>query len=125
MKRDMELVRSLLLSIEESHNGRDPIQFKPDESDKYSKNEIEYHLRLMNDAGLIDANFSSTFAGPESLVRGLTWAGHDFLEAAKNPEVWEQANKEAESKGSKLNDLPIEIVKALLIEALKKMFGLA
>jgi hypothetical protein len=125
MKRNMEIIKDILLDIEEFHKGK-PINLHAGPDDPYTNEEFIYHIKLMIDFGLIDADVHSYMGGHQTAtIKGITWAGHDFLDSARNPDVWNQANKEAESKGSKLNDLPIEIVKALLIEASKKIFGLS
>jgi hypothetical protein len=85
MKREMELVRLLLLQCE----GASP----PPELTNYSQQEVFYHLVLMKEAGLIDAYF---IEGNDVLPVGvrnirLTWAGHDFLDAARNDTIWNKA----------------------------------
>jgi len=44
----------------------------------YRLDEIQYHLRLMNDIGLIE--YANTGAG--DTLRRVTWAGYDYYEAA-------------------------------------------
>jgi hypothetical protein len=88
MKRDMELVRLLLLQYEAGS--------PPAELENYEHQEIIYNLVLMMDAGLIDAY---PLEGNDVLPRGfmnvrLTWAGHDFLDAARNDTVWNKAKDE-------------------------------
>lgn len=123
MKRDLELVKLLLLEIEEKYQGN-PIQSLPENEKNHSKQEIEYHLELMNSYGLINCRITKTFGGSHFIIQGITWSGHDFLDAARNDVVWKAAEDEAEKKGSKFRELPFEIAKALLIQASKNMFGL-
>lgn len=44
----------------------------------YRLDEIQHHIRLMNDIGLIE--YSYTAAG--DIVKRVTWAGYDYYEAA-------------------------------------------
>ena len=44
----------------------------------YRYDEIQHHIRLMNDIGLIE--YSYTGAG--DTVKRVTWAGYDYYEAA-------------------------------------------
>ncbi len=84
MKRDMELVREVLLKVEEilfdgaSHDicvdGR-------------SRHEIAYHVMLLHEAGFIEAMDLGVGWKP---VR-LTYRGHEFLDAARNDGIWEKA----------------------------------
>jgi Hypothetical protein (DUF2513) len=122
MKRDLELIRRLLLETEELYKGS-PISLGPNEDDEFTNAEIQYHLRLMGESGLINYSDYTTKDGPLYMIKGLTWSGHDFLDAARNDKVWDEAKVEAEKKGSKFKDLPFEIAKALLIQVSKNMFG--
>ena len=85
MKRDMELVRLLLL---EAESGETP----PVISD-YSEEQQMYHLLIMEEAGLVVARFmrgnSNEVIG--STTERLTWAGHDFLDATRDSKIWKMA----------------------------------
>ncbi|MEJ0090413.1 MAG: DUF2513 domain-containing protein [Limisphaerales bacterium] len=115
MKRDMELVRLLLLQYE--------AESPPAELADYEQQEIIYNLVLMRDAGLIDAY---PLEGNDVLPRGfmnvrLTWAGHDFLDAARNDTVWNKAKGEFLKPGiSWTFSILLEWLKQ---EARKKFFG--
>lgn len=121
MKRNLEFVRDLLLMIEEK-NTTDSFFLRANEEDPYTNEEMQYHLLLMYDAGLIDGRDCSTSDGPDFLIHGMTWHGHDFLDAARDQTIWNAASEQAESKGVELKGLPFEIAKELLFEAAKKMF---
>ncbi|MFJ6030591.1 DUF2513 domain-containing protein [Bacillus toyonensis] len=123
MKRDMELVRNILIQIEEN-NPRTVVKLIMEENDKFTEDEIDYHLKLMVDAGLIDGQAKRVMGGGLLVnIRGLTWLGHDFLDAARNDKVWEKANETAESKGLDLRSLPLEVVKDFLVESAKALIG--
>jgi len=57
MKRDMDLIRKILLSIEDHEEDTDLTEFNNLEKEGHSKSEIYYHIELLNEAGLIDATF--------------------------------------------------------------------
>ncbi len=122
MKRNMELVRDILIQIEEDKS-KGGFSFVAEEGGKFSNDEIEYHLELMINAGLIDGNVIHTFDGAIIDITSLTWQGHDFLDAARSDKVWEKAEETAESKGLDLSSLPLEIVKDLLVESAKAIIG--
>jgi Hypothetical protein (DUF2513) len=80
MKPDMDIVRELLLRSEAA-NGHvsvnDPLE--------------TYHVRIMIDAGLVEGRISQEITADSprhSYTHNLTWAGHDFLDAARNDTVW-------------------------------------
>jgi hypothetical protein len=85
MKRDMELIRLLLLKQE--------VGEAPPELANYSVEEKLYNLQLMDDASLIVARFSKNNEGEvvEAVIHRLTWAGHDFLDATKDSKIWKKA----------------------------------
>jgi hypothetical protein len=85
MKRDMELIRLLLLKQE--------IGEAPPELAKYSVEEKLYNLQLMDDANLIVVHFGKGNQGEvvDVDIRRLTWAGHDFLDATKDSKIWKKA----------------------------------
>lgn len=105
MKRDIELARDILVALEELDSFDEPVI--PDIPDR-SKHEVVYHIKLLSEAGLIDAQNWSTDDGPEWVATSLTSAGHDFLDAASNNTIWEKAKSIVVERGS-----------ALTIEALK------
>lgn len=84
MKRDMELVRKILFALE-AHDSFDGVELQ---FTKTSAESITYHVKIMADAGLIEAVDLGTRGGAEWLPIGLTWLGHEFLDNARNDTVW-------------------------------------
>ena len=120
MKRDMDLVRHLLLRIEatELHG------FVDFTVDGYDAEEINYNLDLMLQAGLVNGNGSWSFGDPINYsvsIRGLTWEGHDFLEAVRPDSIWHKAEEVAQARGLRLNELPFEVVKGLGVTLLSNL----
>jgi len=54
-------------------------------------------------------------------IQKLTWAGHDFLDAARNDTVWNSAKEKLISVGGSAS---LEILKALLVQTAKQLLGL-
>jgi len=88
MKRDFDLIRNLLFYFESKEDDR-PEQCPDIEG--YSEVEIMYNLRLMDEAGLLNCQRLRT-KDSERILRvaagSLTWAGHDFLDASRNSNIW-------------------------------------
>lgn len=117
MKRDYELIKRILAAIEEKDKGENHIFTKvtlglSDVGDA----EFSYNAVKMYEAGLIKA----AILHADNLTRihpiTLTNAGHDFLDSARSPKVWEKFLKKlAEMGGS----VAMEVAKDLLIQLAK------
>lgn len=109
MKRNMDLIRNIMLQVEASDGPLDMddlgVLGQPEQV-------IAYHLRLLLQADLIDAIDACTKQGEEYLSISLTWDGHEFLDAARDPSRWEQAKEVAGKAG--LGTL--EAFKSILIQ---------
>jgi hypothetical protein len=117
MKRDWEVIRKILLKIEEL----------PTEDSTFSSHELEgidnaivaFQMRLMLDSGLIEGSCRDAIGGaPYCHAFRLTWAGCEFLDAIRRDTVWNEIKKQAKTKTV---DLPIGIINSVakvLIEGL-------
>jgi len=120
MKRDMDLIRALLLHFEAKGNQEHELNTA---IDGYDSNVIGYHLNLMYDAGLITAEpfTSSTSSRVYKVVPfGLTWQGHEFLDAARDNKVWETTRKKIISA---VAEVPFSLLRDLLLLTLKQQLG--
>ena len=117
MKRDFDLIRKILLYVEENHDGNTFIMHN---LDGYENNVFIYHCKLLSDVGLLDGEVEG-FLGPEDsefVCRGLTWAGQDYLANIKNDTVWNKVKKTALEKGI---DLTLDIIATLAAKYTKKI----
>ena len=57
----------------------------------HSDEEISYHVMQLNEEGLIEALDVSSHDGVCWKPRRLTYAGHNFLDAARSNMVWDKA----------------------------------
>ncbi len=115
MKRDMDLIREILLAIESYP-----------ESDAYnlnlsfpghSEDEVSYHCRLLFDAGIIEGKCIQAYEEPDEwMIRGLTWTGHEFLEASRDDTRWNKAKK---ITWEKTKAFSFEILKSVLMDQMK------
>ena len=89
MKRDMDLVRSILLVIEKEATLSQEVQLKQN-LEGHTDEEIYYHVKMMEEAGLIKvAEYLRRGGIPSPIIfgGGITWAGHDFLELSRQNNV--------------------------------------
>jgi predicted transcriptional regulator len=115
VKRDFDLIRQILRSIEDNPRPNEWISI---EVDGFDEETISYHVKLLHEAGLIEAKDLTTKDGFNWMPVSLTWQGHEFLDAAKNETVWKKLKKAIADKGG---SLPFEIVKALAIGFAKEI----
>lgn len=111
MKRDMDLVRKIMLAVEASERPLDSTLIR---ISGYTTETITEHMRLLNEAGLIEgiSAYSVEHRLKWSELR-LTWNGHDFIDAARNESVWTETVTEVRKK---TGAVPFEVLKGLLID---------
>lgn len=111
MKRDLDLIRTLLVRVEEGKNpALEPIE-------GYSSEQILYNAALTVEATpplvvgeVLRHGFGDVLT--VSMDR-LTWDGHDFLEAARDNTVWKKAKETVLKPGASFTfDLLKEWLKA-------------
>ena len=99
MKRDMELVRTILFAIEDQFISGCICNL---EIDGYDQNTVGYHCQLMFENGLIDA-FKADGYDDEPMavffVGNLTWEGYDFLEKIRQDTIWNKIKSCITQKG--------------------------
>jgi hypothetical protein len=117
MKRDMDLVREILLAVEGNPSGYMPCELK---IDGYSEETIAYHTCLLKEADLIDGEESECPAGRQVIPSRLTWAGHEFLDASKEPSRW----KEAREAIGKIGGASLTVWTAVLTQIVLKNLSL-
>jgi hypothetical protein len=95
MKRDMDLVRKILLEVESwswaQRNDVPKIEGHPDE-------EVSYHVKMMHDVGLIEAVTLSQGQELDWRPTCLTWDGHDFLDAPGSKPAGRSRRRWSETK---------------------------
>lgn len=103
MRRDADLVRELLLKLEAlpMSPGSTVLLGGHDEElaiDGYSADEIDYHLSLIKEAGFIEGPKFDASDG-RLTFRRLSWEGHEFVDAIRDPEAWKRTKAGASKVG--------------------------
>jgi hypothetical protein len=121
MKRDMELIRKLLLFFEEKES---PQHIKVPPIEGYDDGTIKTHLVLMHDAGFLRCEpvRSSTSDRVIYVVPfELTWAGHDFLQTMRDDTLWRKAKEHVLKPGASWS---FDILKEWAKHELRQKLGL-
>ncbi|KWA05641.1 hypothetical protein WL26_23915 [Burkholderia cepacia] len=126
MKRDMDLIRELMLKLEAlPMRPGGIVHITPNaeevQVDGYDVEQIGYHLSLIKEAGLVDT------AGMRPMVgigfRQLSWAGHDFLDSVRSPDVWDKTKQAATAAGGFTVELLVFAAKTYLEGKIKGLIG--
>lgn len=91
MKRNLDLIRDLLILAEESDG---PVTDDALSASDYMRSELAYHVELMTQRGLIDGcveydGFHRTAMNIS--ISSITWEGYDYLDAIRSDDVWHKA----------------------------------
>ena len=91
MKRDMELIREILLAVEAGDDSSKISGYDPDL--------IKYHQALTIEAGLVDGVTSKSTSNTTKVanfisLRKLTWNGHEFIDAVRQDSIWNTVKTE-------------------------------
>lgn len=119
MRRDLDLIRLVLLRIEEND---EPTRAMELSVEGFSDVQVQYHVKLLKDAGYIVAQDFSSMTGMDYRPKSLTWKGHDFLDAARSATVWNRVKTKLKDIGS---DAPLAIVKQLAMKYVQESLGLS
>lgn len=116
MKRDMELIRQILIEFE-----------KIDEQDRggigrfkiegYSHEEVVNHVFLLEQKNMVEIINCTSNTGRAFLAKGLTWEGHDFLDKARNERIWKKALAKFSNIGVTAT---LDLLKELLTSLIKE-----
>ena len=118
MKRDMDLVREILLTIESMETRYEHLNV-PD----YPVDSVNHHLDLLISAGIVNGEMNWTFGGPATpIVESLSWEGYDFLDAIRNESIWSKTKDFMKERD--LQGIPIELLKAVATDFAKQQLGL-
>jgi hypothetical protein len=122
MKRDMDLVRELLIQIESNpvlDGSKWMTPSSPEEIGIQDRSieEVAYHLDL-----LVEAHLVRGFPGQRmATISKLTWQGHEFLDDIRDHDIWSKTKERI--KG--LPTIAIGIVAEIAKAEIKKKLGLS
>ncbi|KKC27243.1 DUF2513 domain-containing protein [Sphingomonas sp. SRS2] len=112
MRRDSDLIRAILLAIE--NEDRCEVLRMPD-INGYDDETVHFHARLLVEKGFLKTYFPDR-AGrqPWTCIR-LTWEGYDFLDAIRDPVVWRWVKHSAAKVGSWSIETLAAIAKSMIL----------
>ena len=125
MKRNMDLIRQLLLGIESETSTQHEFNIEGvDDLEKW------YNVDLLVEANFIRgvavrwaADGTGSYITFKGLV-ALTWHGHDFLNAVRDDTVWFEAKEKVHADGLDMQSLTFDVIKSLCVSTIERILGL-
>lgn len=113
MKRNWEIIRDILIKLEELPNTDSGLQlsdFPPEKAYEYA-----YHVELLIEAGIVEGHMSKGAGrGPAHFfAHRLTWDGHEFLDSVRSSTVWSKTKNVFAAKGI---EMTFELVKSVAVD---------
>lgn len=109
MKRNLDLARLIVQRLREKESQDGWLELT---LDGFSPDDISYHVYLLSDAGLVDAQEAPAGSGTWK-ARGLRWAGHEFFEVSRNKILWKAAKSRLHEQGIGVS---FDLIKSLLLD---------
>ena len=109
MTRNWEIIREILLRLESTNTPNAYVN--ANSFDGLPEQEVAYNMRLLSDAGCIEARIMDSSSGDgkinAALALRLKNAGHDLLDTMRNESVWNKVKEKFTSSGI---DMTIDLV---------------
>lgn len=112
MRRDPDLIRTILLTVEASETG-ELLRLPPIEG--HSSDAVHFHVRLLLEAGLLQTAMPNRGPQQDWIVLRLSWAGYDFVDHVRDPKVWRTTKAGAAKIGSWSLDTLSTLAKAAIL----------
>jgi hypothetical protein len=122
MKRDMNLIRELLLKIEEAKEPPYFAELVSQDPDEYQLAAYQMQM-LIEEVGLVRGIDGSSMERRDWYELQLTWRGQDFVDDIRNSTVWEKTKEGAKKVGGVSFDLLIGLAKEYAKAEIKARLG--
>ncbi len=117
MTRDWDLIRALLLKLEQKPDSQGFVHLNA--LPAWDEDTVSYHIRLLSQAGLIEATCKeSNQAKVFCLAINLTWDGHELLDSVRNDNAWNNIRFILKQQGLALSYEAIKAVAQALLKTL-------
>lgn len=115
MRRDLDLVRDILIQVGEADG---PVDYEELGNGRPAAL-VAYRCDLMAQRGLLDLGLVRRDSGGDYVtlqVNGLTWDGEDYLAAIADPVVWKKAKAEAAKVGKSVTFEVLKTAAVLIVQ---------
>ena len=122
MKRNSDLIRRILLHVEENIQPGDNDSISLEDFPDVNWNVFVEHIRLLSDSGFIDLHKNWEF-GESVFVRGLSMKGFDLLDSIRDPKIWSKTKNTVDKVGGVALDVLMQVAKGYVVQMLEKTTG--
>ena len=120
MRRDMDLIRRMLIDCADSPG---PVDASVWVTDSRPMAVVGYHVQLLSESGLAVCSVFSADGDPyyRCSVDRLTWSGQDFLAAVADDGIWSQVKRRVSAT---VGTVAADTLKALAVRLAADVLGL-
>lgn len=126
MRRDIELIRQLLLKLEDQKiapNVTRSLRPADLQIEGYDIDVIVLHLDMLTNSPYLKNSKIDT--GGNLLFMGISWEGHELIDAIREKDVWKETLENARKNGStETISFIFEIAKSVIKKQLKEKAGI-
>ncbi|EKF36684.1 DUF2513 domain-containing protein [Bacillus xiamenensis] len=118
MKRDMNLIREILIKLEEHENPNVWLSIEIENEDPVK---VSYHIKLLSEARMLegkDLGIDQYFCWK---ARSLTYQGHELLDSMRDGTVFKRVKNHF---GEKFNSVPLEVIKQMALKFTLESLGI-
>lgn len=118
MRRDMDVVRSIVLAVSDASGPVNSVDGVPG-------TDFVIHAQLLEEAGFVEAAIMSNGKRPatEAMIWRLTWAGHEFADSVRDPKVWAKTKQAVAVGGGFTIDLLKDLAKGFIKKQVEDLTG--
>lgn len=118
MRRDMDVVRSILLAVSDASGPVNSV-------DGISEEDFSSHAQLLEEAGLIEAALlpQGKRVATNAVIFRLTWNGHEFADSVRDSKVWTKTKEAASAGGGFTVDLLKDLAKGFIKKQVEELTG--
>ncbi|MBA4509168.1 DUF2513 domain-containing protein [Clostridium sporogenes] len=116
MKLDYDLIRDLLLVVEDISDGsiNYPVEnIQNDYLSNYELKTIKYHVKQLAQGGIVEVPSSSIYS-----IIDLTWYGHQYLANIRDNNIWSKTKEYIKPFGTVTLDIISEVAKLFILKKL-------
>ena len=117
MKRDMDLIRHIMIQIEDKYETTALYNL---EIEGYTKDQVATHCKMLYEAGLI-SDYKSEYADNRLYrfgVGNLTWDGYDYLDKIRDDSIWNKVKVTAKEHGVPLLIDTVKQISSVIITSM-------